>query len=167
MFEHPEFGTYLGLPTGNDRWTDNSVAAHERRERDSERALEVLKSIDRDELEGVDRLNYDLLLQDMEEDMEGQRFQGEYMAITQMNGVQQNVAQLLAMMPARNKKQYEDILCPSRGSADGCRQHHGVVGEGVGDGHHTSQGDSSRCAPTGPESTGGRSHDQPHAAGLY
>jgi uncharacterized protein (DUF885 family) len=115
MFEHPEFGTYLGLPTGNDRWTDNSVAAHERREQDSVRALEVLKTIDRNELEGVDRLNYDLLLQDMEEDLEGQRFKGEYMAITQMNGVQQNVAQLLAMMPARNKKQYDDILARLEG----------------------------------------------------
>ena len=115
MFEHPEFGTYLGLPTGNDRWTDNSMAAHERREADSTRALEVLKSIDRNELEGVDRLNYDLLFQDMEEDMEGQKFKGEYMAITQMNGVQQNAAQLLAMMPARNKKQYEDILARLEG----------------------------------------------------
>ena len=110
MFEHPEFGTYLGLPTGNDRWTDNSVAAHARRELDSVRAVEVLQGIDRDRLEGADRLNYDLLLQDMEEDLEGQRFKGEYMPITQMNGVQQNVAQLLAMMPARNKTQYNDIL---------------------------------------------------------
>ena len=37
MFEHPEFATYLGLPMGNDRWTDNSLEAMERRSLDPAR----------------------------------------------------------------------------------------------------------------------------------
>jgi uncharacterized protein (DUF885 family) len=114
-FEHPEFGTYLGLPTGNDRWTDNSLEAIRRRQQDSVRALEVFRTIDREKLDAADRLDYDLLLQDLQEDVEGQRFKGEYMAVTQMHGVQQNVAQLLALMPARNKQQYEDILARLKG----------------------------------------------------
>src|SRR5438477_364335 len=44
------------------------------------------------------------------EGLEGRRFKGEYMPINQMQGVQQNVAQLVAMMPASRARDYEDVL---------------------------------------------------------
>ena len=55
MLEHPEFATYIGLPGDHGRWTDNSLAAEARREAETKRGLEVLKTIDRDKLEGEDR----------------------------------------------------------------------------------------------------------------
>jgi uncharacterized protein (DUF885 family) len=115
MLEHPEFATFLGLPEGHDRWTDNSLEAITRRDEDTVRALEVLRSIDRGNLVEEDRLDYDLLLRDLEEEVAGQRFHGEYLAISQMDGVQQNAARLLSMMPARNVEQYADILSRLRG----------------------------------------------------
>ncbi|MEE8138740.1 MAG: DUF885 domain-containing protein [Thermoanaerobaculia bacterium] len=115
MLEHPEFATYIGHPTGHDRWTDNSLEAIARREADTVRALEVLSAIVRSRLEDEERLNYDLLMEDLEEEVEGHRFPGELLALNQMSGVQQNVAQMLAMMPAGKVKQYEDILARLRG----------------------------------------------------
>ena len=110
MLEHPEFGTMIGYPTGHDRWTDDSAEAHERREQESIRSLEVIKSLDRSELEGEDRLNYDLIMENLVDGVEGQRFKGEYMPISQMGGVQQNIARMLAMMPTASVEQYENIL---------------------------------------------------------
>jgi len=115
MLEFPEFATYLGIPGDHDRWSDNSLEAMARRDADRARGLEILRALDRSRLEGVDRLNYDLLLEDEEEEVAAQRFLGEYLPITQMNGVQKNVATLLSMMPARNLQQYEDILSRLRG----------------------------------------------------
>ncbi len=115
MLEFPEFATYLGIPGDHGRWSDNSLEAMARRDADRARGLEILRGLDRSQLEGVDRLNYDLLLEDEEEEVAAQRFLGEYLPITQMNGVQQNVAQLLSMMPTRNLQQYEDILSRLRG----------------------------------------------------
>ena len=94
----------------HDRWTDQSFAAIERREKDTVRALETLEAIDRMKLEGEDRLNYDLLVSDLTESIEGQRFPGEYMAVTQMSGVQQDVARMLSMMPGGSIGQYENII---------------------------------------------------------
>ncbi len=115
MLEFPEFATYIGHPEGHDRWTDQSFEAIARREQDELKALEALRSIDRSKIEGEDRLNYDLLFSDIEESVEGHRFHGEYMAISQMGGVQQNVAQMLAIMPATSVEQYENILARMAG----------------------------------------------------
>ena len=110
MLEHPEFATYLGLPQGQDRWTDNSFEAEARREQDEIRSFEILESIDREQLEGNDRLNYDLMYDQIQRSIEGHRFHGELMAITQLNGVQQNVPQMFALMRATNVQDYENIL---------------------------------------------------------
>src|SRR2546430_13320648 len=59
MTEFPEFATYVGYPGQNTRWTDNSLQAIERRKRELEEPLAVVKSIRRDRLSSPDRLNYD------------------------------------------------------------------------------------------------------------
>ncbi|MFQ5876567.1 MAG: DUF885 family protein [Acidobacteriota bacterium] len=115
LLEFPEFATYIGHPEGNDRWTDGSLEAVGRRDRDALRALEVIRSIERSRLEGADRLNYDLLAERLGEEVEGQRFGSEYLAITQLGGVQQDVARLLTMMPARHLSDYENILARLNG----------------------------------------------------
>src|SRR2546425_9991601 len=63
MTEFPEFATYVGYPGQNARWTDNSLQAIERRKRELEDPLAVVKTIQRDRLSPTDRLNYDLFRQ--------------------------------------------------------------------------------------------------------
>lgn len=115
MLEFPEFATFIGHPEGHDRWTDGSVEAVESRQADSRRSLDVIRSMDRSSLEGVDRINYDLLLNLMEEQVAQQQFPTDYVQITQLNGVQQDIAQMFSIMPATNVEQYENILARLRG----------------------------------------------------
>src|SRR5207244_12072057 len=51
-------------------WTDNSLQAIERRKRELEEPLAVVKAIRRDRLSPADRLNYDLFRRGLEEQIE-------------------------------------------------------------------------------------------------
>ncbi|MGH8496318.1 MAG: DUF885 domain-containing protein [Gammaproteobacteria bacterium] len=116
MLEFPAFATYVGDPRGQDRWADNSLEAIARRDEDTERALRIVRSLDRSALESdEERLNYDLMLRQIEDSVDQQRFPGEYLAVDQLSGVQQNLAQVLALMPATNVDEYENILARLRG----------------------------------------------------
>jgi uncharacterized protein (DUF885 family) len=117
MLEFPEFATYIGHPGDHDRWSDNSLAAVRRREAEQRRGVEILRTIDREQLEGPDRLNYDLLLHSLEEQIAGQKFLDEYLVLNQMNGVHSSVAQMFAVMPKRNAADYENIVGRLRGAA--------------------------------------------------
>ncbi len=110
MTEFPEFATDVGYPGQNARWTDNSLAAIARRKRELAEPLAVVQSIRRARLSAADRLNYDLFRRGLEEQIAASRFPDEYLAISQLGGVQQDVGQLLGRSPARRVSDYEDIL---------------------------------------------------------
>jgi len=110
MTEFPEFATDVGYPGQNGRWTDNSLAAIARRKRELQQPLAVVNAIRRERLGAADRLNYDLFKRGVEEQIEAARFPDEYLAITQLGGVQQDVGQLFARMPTARVSDYEDIL---------------------------------------------------------
>src|SRR5229473_1886136 len=115
MTEYPEFATYVGYPGQNARWTDNSLEAIERRKRELEEPLAVVKAIRRDRLSPTDRLNYDLFRRGLEEQIEGNGFKDEYFAVTQLGGQQQDVGRLLAQMPTTSIQDYENILARLNG----------------------------------------------------
>ncbi len=110
MHESPEFASSIGYPGLNDRWADRSLEAIERRKREQHAPLKVLISIDRAKLNAADQLNYDLFRKRVEDGIEGSRFKGEYLAINQMGGVQQDAAETLEMAPRRTVKDYEDRI---------------------------------------------------------
>ena len=115
MEEYPEFATYVGWPGQNHRWTDVSLEAIERRNREMEVPARVLATIDRGALGDADQLHYDLFRRGVEESLEGRRFKGEYMPVNQMQGVQQNVAQTIAMMRVAATPDYEDVVARLHG----------------------------------------------------
>ena len=106
----PEFGTYLGLPGYDTRWTDLSPAAVAERKRLADRPLKVLATIDRAKLSAADQVNYDLFKRQVEEALEGRRFPTEFYQITQLGGVQQDAAQMFSMMTNRTTPQLEAQL---------------------------------------------------------
>jgi uncharacterized protein (DUF885 family) len=75
----------------------------------------VLASIDRARLSPPDQVHHDLFKRGVEEALEGRRFRAELMPVSQMEGVQQSVAQLLAMMPATSVREYENLVARIRG----------------------------------------------------
>jgi uncharacterized protein (DUF885 family) len=113
--EFPEFATYVGRAEYNHRWTDHSLGAYERRNRELEVPARVLATLDRERLSEADRVHHDLFKRGVEEALEGRRFPGEFMPLNQMGGVHQNVAQLLAMMPSVRVRDFEDRLARLRG----------------------------------------------------
>jgi len=108
--EYPELATYTGDPGRNHRWTDHSLEAYERRNREMEVPARVLATIDRAALGAADQVHYDLFRRNALESLEGRRFKGEYMPVTQMGGVQQNVAQYLMLMPYFQRADFENAI---------------------------------------------------------
>jgi uncharacterized protein (DUF885 family) len=115
MHSSPEFATFIGYPGLNDRWSDSSFESIAFGRATSRKILEALLSVDRAQLKPAEQVNYDLARRRMERGIEGDRFHGEYLVITQVGGVHQGLPQVLAVMPARNVKDYEDILARLRG----------------------------------------------------
>ena len=108
--EYPELATYTGDPGRNHRWTDHSLEAYDRRNREMEIPARVLATIDRAALSASDQVHYDLFRRNAIESLEGRRFKGEYMPVTQMGGVQQNVAQYLMLMPYFQRTDVENAV---------------------------------------------------------
>ena len=110
MIENPEFATDVGYPGQNDRWTDQSLEAVEQRKNELHILDKAIQSIDRSKLNAADQLNFDLFKKNQEINLEGLRFKQEFMPITQLNGVQQGVAETLEISPRASVSDYENIL---------------------------------------------------------
>jgi uncharacterized protein (DUF885 family) len=104
MLEYPEVATSLGVPGQNHRWTDASLAAIQARKALAPKLLAATGSIDRDRLEPKDRIHYDLFLRGARAGVEGLRFPGEVLAISQLGGLQQNVPGVLIQMPTKTSR---------------------------------------------------------------
>ena len=108
--QYPESATLLGDNRYNDRVTDYSFDAIERRKAHEREMLDRAQKIDRSQLAGQDAISYDLFLRDKKLNVEGGRFPIEYMPIDQMNGVQISFGQLAGSTPFRNDKDYDDYV---------------------------------------------------------
>jgi uncharacterized protein (DUF885 family) len=107
--ESPEFATYSGYPGQNGRWTDRSVAALTRRERELPDRLLVLRAVTRARLSPANQLSYDIFKRDVDVALEGLRFPSALIQISQLDGPQY-LESTIATQPAATVKDYEDIL---------------------------------------------------------
>ncbi len=110
----PEFATYVGVAGYDDRWTDQSLAAIEQRHNDQRQFLASIEAIDPAALDADARLDRELIREDLQRTIEGFAFPSDDLAINQLSGVQQEVAQLFAAMPANSVDAYENILARLR-----------------------------------------------------
>ena len=108
--QYPEAATLYGDNRFNDRLTDFSPEAIERRKAHERAMLDRIQKIQRSGLKGQDLISYDLFLLDKKLNVEGQRFPAELMPIDQMNGVHLTFAQLITNTPFRNAKDYDNYL---------------------------------------------------------
>lgn len=107
--ESPEGATYSGDSRFNDRWSDYSLAAIERREAGDRAALEELHAIDRDALDAADRLDYDTFEWQLEHAIAAQRFRAYLQPISHQGGVQ-TASGIAEVMPFTSTKDYRDWL---------------------------------------------------------
>ncbi len=115
LITSPEFATFLGDPRYQDRWSDNSLAAEQQDEADTRIFLDVMRSIPRAELSAANRLNYDLIVARLEEQIDGFQFGDQYLAISQLSGPQQDIAQLLAISRPVKPADYENMIARLNG----------------------------------------------------
>ncbi|HET6278393.1 MAG TPA: DUF885 domain-containing protein [Candidatus Polarisedimenticolia bacterium] len=110
LAEFPTYATVVGDSRYNDRWPDMSLAAHSRRDAHAVDMLARVRAIDRDALPAPERLNYDLFRRDLELSVEGQRFPDERLPLTQMNGVHQDVADMVQISPRRTASDFDMLI---------------------------------------------------------
>jgi uncharacterized protein (DUF885 family) len=134
MHASPEFATYLGYPGLNDRWSDLSFEAIELGRATARKMLEATLSIDRSKLTPAEQVNYDLARRRLERQIEGARFHGEYMPVNQVSGVQQELPQLLSIMPAGSVQDYENLLARMRGVPAVIDQNIALLNKGLEEG---------------------------------
>ena len=110
MESTPEAATYNGFKGVNDRWSDLSPATIERMKAELARPRAVLKTVPSAKLGEDDRLWLDLFDRGLRRDEAGVRFPAELMPLTQMNGVQQEIAQTLSIMPGGTAAEFGDMV---------------------------------------------------------
>jgi uncharacterized protein (DUF885 family) len=110
---YPENATYVGYPGQNDRWTDLSVPAIQGRRAVFATELKVVGAIDRARLTPSDQLSYDIFERATEEFIEGTRFPGDLLQISQLGGPQTS-ASTIGSMPAQTVKDYSDMIARLR-----------------------------------------------------
>ncbi|MBW3536418.1 MAG: DUF885 domain-containing protein [Actinobacteria bacterium] len=131
MEESPEAATYFGHPGHDHRWTDYSRSAIDRRKAEVGEPLKVLASINRDELGEADRLSYDLLEYNTRRAVEGTAFPRELLAISQMQGVQQDTSTLLGATPAESPEGVGNVLARLQALPDLVSQVRDLLEEGL------------------------------------
>jgi uncharacterized protein (DUF885 family) len=117
MQDYPDLATEVGFPGQNRRWTDESPAGREARIQHLYESLNAMKQFHREQLPANEQLNYDLYLKRLQIADEGLQYGGTalgggnvWIPITQMDGVQDLAAEILALMPHQTVSDYEDIL---------------------------------------------------------
>jgi uncharacterized protein (DUF885 family) len=143
MQEYPEFATSVGFPGQNRRWTDDSPAGREARIKHMRESTAAMKQFHRELLPPNEQLNYHLYWKRMQNSEEGLQYGGAawggggniWIPITQMDGVQQDPAALLAMMPRQTVSDYEDILARLEGLPMVVDQNMDLMKEGLKKGY--------------------------------
>ncbi len=107
--ESPENAAYQGDRRFDDRWSDMSLAAIERREAADREALAALRRIDRAALSPADQLNYDTFAWLQERTVARQKFREYLQPVGHQGGVQtaDGIAELL---PFANAQDYRNWI---------------------------------------------------------
>jgi uncharacterized protein (DUF885 family) len=109
LHEYPELATWTGDKRYNDRFTDLSLGAINRRNADERRMLEQVSRVDQSQLSGQDGLSYALLLWELSRAVSAQQFP-PVMLLTQIWGPQLMFPQLVSVMPFRTSTDFERYL---------------------------------------------------------
>ena len=147
MQEYPETATFVGFPGQNRRWRDDSREGLQARIRHLHESLTKLDSIPRDRLPAEEQFNYDLYRELLETAEEGLQYgddpipfrdvvpSNSWMPITQMGGIQQGAAEIIAAMPRQTVADYEDILARLAALPGSIEQNRLFLQEGLNKGY--------------------------------
>jgi len=108
--EAPEFATILGDYRYNDKWTDPTIAHVQQQKKDTAAFLARFKAIDTTGFSEQDRLNQQLMVRQLGDNIRATDLKLYEMPLDQFNGVHLLLAQFVSAMPFDSTKHYEDYL---------------------------------------------------------
>lgn len=110
MKESPEFATIIGDYRYNDRWSDGSLAHVEETQKDAKKWLARFEAIDTTGFPEQEKLNQQLMVRNLKEQIESTDLKLYEMPVDQFYGAHLQVAQFVANIPFDTTKQYEDYI---------------------------------------------------------
>ena len=105
----PEFASILGDKRYNDKLTDFSQAAILRDQKVTREYLKKFEAIDTTSFPEQDKLNKELMVRNLRNSIEDEKFKGWEMPVNQFNGVHIDFPQLISSLSFANVKDYEDF----------------------------------------------------------
>ncbi|MEO7051649.1 MAG: DUF885 family protein, partial [Rhodanobacter sp.] len=106
----PESATALGDLRYNDRWTDPSLAHLAAVHQATEGFLQRFEAIDSSGFAGSDKLNQQLMVRQLKDQLRGYQLKLYEMPLDQMDGVHIELAGFVSTIPFHNTREYEDYL---------------------------------------------------------
>lgn len=110
MQESPEFATVLGDYRYNDRFTDVSLAHAQVQKKKAQDFLARFKAIDTTGFGEQDRLNQELMIRQLSDNIRQVDLKLNEMPIDQFNGFHLQLAQFVSIVPVDSTKHYEDYI---------------------------------------------------------
>jgi len=108
--DSPELATIVGDYRYNDRWTDFSLRHIMQRKKDAQDFIARFEAIDTTGFPEHERLNKELMIRQLKDDIEGIDLKTFEMPLDQMNGIQIQLPQLSTFAPLDSVKHYEDYI---------------------------------------------------------
>ncbi len=108
--ENPVFATTYGDHRFDDKLSQMSMEAIERRNEKAKTFLSILKSINREELSQKDKLNYDIAKKLLEDSIKWNELKPYLMPIDQMGGFYTGFARLAEELSFKTAKDYENYI---------------------------------------------------------
>ncbi|WEN16238.1 DUF885 family protein [Rhodanobacter sp. AS-Z3] len=106
----PEFATMLGDLRYNDRWSDASLARVPIEREATEDFLKRFEAIDTTGFADSDKLNQQLMVRQLKDQLRGDELKLYEMPLDQMSGVHLGLAGFVSSIPFNNTKEYDDYL---------------------------------------------------------
>ena len=108
--ESPEFATILGDYRYNDKWSDITLAHAAQQKKDAQGWIKRFEAIDTSGFSEQDRLNKELMVQQLKDGIRAYDLKLNEMPLDQFNGAHLQLAQFVPALPFETTKHYEDYL---------------------------------------------------------
>src|SRR5262249_6564204 len=104
----PVFASILGDKRYNDKLPDESIAAIKKDYDMSRKFLARFQAIEATGFPEQEALNKELMVQDIQDDLDGEKFEQYLMPVSQMGGIHLQAAQVVSLLSFTTVKDYDD-----------------------------------------------------------